>query len=361
MVAIAPAEHGGDSHHHHQHQQQHHLKHDEDGHDEDADVEIANEFDEFPHNEECAAILTMKCGEPLMAVRKKLHDEITITFIPEEGFGVFQSKVERHYAKIGPTYVQEKRGIYLKPSSNATQTKYVLLTKENFDPLLRMRWKIARSMKVDLKYEVFCYFVDMNNKKEKKRLSMKMFQQQQDHTAELNGGAPVSVLPPQPFMGFAPSSHGFPLVSAQSISQAIQNYADINSSIIDANLPAGGKKSTKNNTNNGAKDENAASDRPRKIARLNRSAGAAASAPTAAASRSPAELLDVHEEPFFQAVPFRINGFVVPLEVDITALRRCIGLSLTQQQVSSSAVDASSSSSSAADIETQQQYDRSDI
>src|SRR5687767_6728281 len=89
----------------------------------------------FPSHEECTAILTMKCGEPLMAVRKKLHDEITITFIPEEGFGVFQSKVERHFSKLGPTYIQEERGIFLKPSSNATQSKYVLLTQENFDPL----------------------------------------------------------------------------------------------------------------------------------------------------------------------------------------------------------------------------------
>uniref|UniRef100_K3WA20 Uncharacterized protein n=1 Tax=Globisporangium ultimum (strain ATCC 200006 / CBS 805.95 / DAOM BR144) TaxID=431595 RepID=K3WA20_GLOUD len=333
--------------------------------DEDPNVEMVNEFDEFPHNEECAAVLTMKCGEPLMAVRKKLHDEITITFIPEEGFGVFQSKVERHYAKIGPTYVQEKRGIYLKPSSNATQTKYVLLTKENFDPLLRMRWKIARSMKVDLKYEVFCYFVDTTNKKEKKRLSMKMFQQ--DNAAEFNGSnsSGSTPVPPQPFMGFAPGAsgpHGFPLVSAQSISHAIQNYADLNSSAIDsANLPTGGsaKKNSKNSNTGKENDATASSERPRKIARLNRNNAAAAAAlpvPNAAVGA-----LDVHEEPFFQAIPFRINGFVVPLEVDITALRRCLGLSMGHQQVSSNAVDAAASTSSA-DIESQQQqYDRSDL
>ncbi|CAI5734760.1 unnamed protein product [Hyaloperonospora brassicae] len=144
-----------------------------------AERSAGDDAEGFPQHLECVAVLTMKCGEPLMAVRKKLHDEIAIAFIPDEGFGVFQSKVERHFSKLGPNYVQDQRAIYLKPSSNATQSKYVQLTKENFDPLLRVRWKVARSMKVELKYEVFCYFVDLTTKKEKKKLSIKVFQQQQ--------------------------------------------------------------------------------------------------------------------------------------------------------------------------------------
>ncbi|POM80950.1 Hypothetical protein PHPALM_1148 [Phytophthora palmivora] len=191
--------------------------------------------DAFPQHEECVAVLTMKCGEPLMAVRKKLHDEIPITFIPDEGFGVFQSKVERHYSKLGPNYVQERRAIYLKPSSNATQSKYVQLTKENFDPLLRVRWKVARSMKVELKYEVFCYFVDITTKKEKKRLSIKMFQQQQQlsdggvETIVTNGTSGATASPNPSFMPFGQSgTAGFPL---------IQSYADMS---IDGSLTPGG-------------------------------------------------------------------------------------------------------------------------
>ncbi|RLN46080.1 hypothetical protein BBJ29_005211 [Phytophthora kernoviae] len=223
--------------------------------------------DAFPHHEECTAVLTMKCGEPLMAVRKKLHDEIPIIFIPEEGFGVFQSKVERHYCKLGPNYIQERRAIYLKPSSNATQSKYVLLTKENFEPLLRVRWKVARSMKVDLKYEVFCYFVDMTTKKEKKRLSMKMFQQQQPLTdggaveaIVTNGTTVVTTTPSASFMPFGQAgSAGFPL---------IQSYADMS---IDGSLTPGGSVSKTNKTpqshKNGMRDEaTQANDRPRKVA-----------------------------------------------------------------------------------------------
>ncbi|GMF15108.1 unnamed protein product [Phytophthora lilii] len=283
--------------------------------------------DAFPQHEECVAVLTMKCGEPLMAVRKKLHDEIPITFIPDEGFGVFQSKVERHYSKLGPNYVQERRAIYLKPSSNATQSKYVLLTKENFDPLLRVRWKVARSMKVELKYEVFCYFVDITTKKEKKRLSMKMFQQQQQQQlsdggvdAIVSNGTPGAAASPNPsFMQFGqPGTAGFPL---------IQSYADMS---IDGALTPGGsakaaviRTSTSQSHKNGARDESIqSSDRPRKVARGKQSA-----ATTAAAAAADQLQLDGNtEESVFHTIPFRINGFVVPLEVDITALKRSLGL-----------------------------------
>lgn len=316
----------------------------------DDNVEIGNDYDAFPHAEECTAVLTMKCGEPLMAVRKKLHDDILITFIPEEGFGVFQCKVERHYSKIDPAYVQEKRGIYLKPSSNATQTKYVLLTKENFEPLLRMRWKIARSMKVELKYEIFCYFVDTTNKKEKKRLSMKMFGEgpHQSH-AELNGAAAGG----PSFLSLPPSSgaHGFPVVSAQAISQVIQNFADMNASIIDANLPVTSKRAS--GGRNGGKDDSAG-DRPRKIARIS-SRNSNVATTNATTDQLAA---DLHEEPFFQPIPFRINGFVVPLEVDITALRRALGLSSASQPLTSNGAAADASASADVGDAQQQHYDR---
>ncbi|KAK1936727.1 hypothetical protein P3T76_010162 [Phytophthora citrophthora] len=273
--------------------------------------------DAFPQHEECVAVLTMKCGEPLMAVRKKLHDEIPITFIPDEGFGVFQSKVERHYSKLGPNYVQERRAIYLKPSSNATQSKYVLLTKENFDPLLRVRWKVARSMKVELKYEVFCYFVDVTTKKEKKRMSMKMFQQQQQQLADgavetivANGTAGATSSPNPSFLGFGQTGNaGFAL---------IQTYADMS---IDGALTPGGSVAktavarTSTGHKNGARDES--SERPRKVAR---------SKQTAATTADQLQLDGSTEEPVFHTIPFRINGFVVPLEVDINALRRSLGL-----------------------------------
>ncbi|OWZ06651.1 hypothetical protein PHMEG_00021065 [Phytophthora megakarya] len=268
--------------------------------------------DAFPQHEECVAVLTMKCGEPLMAVRKKLHDEIPIAFIPDEGFGVFQSKVERHYSKLGPNYVQERRAIYLKPSSNATQSKYVQLTKENFDPLLRVRWKVARSMKVELKYEVFCYFVDITTKKEKKRLSMKMFQQQQladggVETIVANGSSGATASPNPSFMPFGqPGTAGFPL---------IQSYADMS---IDGSLTPGGSVKTAairtTSHKNGVRDESIqTSDRPRKVARNKQTAATA-------------ELQLDGEEPVFHTIPFRINGFVVPLEVDINALKRSLGL-----------------------------------
>ncbi|RLN02899.1 hypothetical protein BBJ28_00014951 [Nothophytophthora sp. Chile5] len=305
--------------------------------------------DAFPQHEECIAILTMKCGEPLMAVRKKLHDEIPIAFIPEEGFGVFQSKVERHYGKLGKNYMQERRAIYLKPSSNATQSKYVLLTKENFDPLLRVRWKVARSMKVELKYEVFCYFVDITTKKEKKRLSMKMFQQQQLDGGAVDplvgNGAPgvatpgsVGMAPNASFMPFGqPGSTGFPL---------IQSYADMSIGNDAALTPSGGAGKagkTPPGHKNGARDDAVAgSERPRKIAR-GRHASAAA-----AASGSGVEGLQLdgsNEEPVFHTIPFRINGFVVPLEVDITALRRSLGLIQPSSDAPSVSVNAAASGS----------------
>ncbi|UIZ26929.1 hypothetical protein KXD40_002489 [Peronospora effusa] len=297
-----------------------------------ADRSEDSSLDAFPQHEECIAILTMKCGEPLMAVRKKLHDEVPITFIPDEGFGVFQSKVERHYNKLGPNYVQERRAIYLKPSSNATQSKYVQLTKENFDPLLRVRWKVARSMKVELKYEVFCYFVDITTKKEKKRLSMKMFQQQQhvpDNNVETIGTNGTSGSPNNSaFMPFGqPGTAGFPL---------IQNYADMS---IDGALTPGGSavKSaairTSSNHKNGLRDESIqAIDRPRKIARGKQ---------TSVTMTEDQLQLDA-EEPVFHTIPFRINGFVVPLEVDINALKRSLGLVHAVDDVPTGSLDPGS-------------------
>uniref|UniRef100_A0AAV1U4P0 Uncharacterized protein n=1 Tax=Peronospora matthiolae TaxID=2874970 RepID=A0AAV1U4P0_9STRA len=282
----------------------------------------------FPQHLECVAVLTMKCGEPLMAVRKKLYDEIPITFIPDEGFGVFQSKVERHYSKLGPNFVQERRAIYLKPSSNATQSKYVQLTRENFDPLLRVRWKVARSMKVELKYEVFCYFVDVTTKKEKKKLSIKMFQQQQQQqvpdtsvepvAAGTSSSSGVAASPNSSFVPFgqAGGPAGFPL---------IQNYADVS---IDGLPTAVGSaaKSTAVRTLTGYKngvhvDSIHGSDRPRKVARGKQA--------TATADQLPFE--ESAEEPVFHTIPFRINGFVVPLEVDINALKRSLGLERASQ------------------------------
>ncbi|EEY58385.1 uncharacterized protein PITG_01048 [Phytophthora infestans T30-4] len=275
--------------------------------------------DAFPEHEECEAVLTMKCGEPLMAVRKKLHDEILISFIPDEGFGVFQSKVERHYSKLDPNYVQERRAIYLKPSSNATQSKYVQLTKENFDPLLRVRWKVARSMKAELKYEVFCYFVDTTTKKEKKRLTMKMFQQQQQQqlaeggvdSIVANGPTGATASPNPSFMPFGQAATaGFPL---------IQSYADMS---IDGSLTPGGSAAKsagiRTGHKNGVRDEAIlVSDRPRKVARGKQ---------TTATAGDQLHLDGSADEPVFHTIPFRINGFVVPLEVDITALKRSLGL-----------------------------------
>ncbi|CAH0473704.1 unnamed protein product [Peronospora belbahrii] len=300
--------------------------------------------DAFPQHEECIAVLTMKCGEPLMAVRKKLHDEIAIPFIPDEGFGVFQSKVERHYSKLGPHYLQERRAIYLKPSSNATQSKYVQLTKENFDPLLRVRWKVARSMKVELKYEVFCYFVDITTKKEKKRLSMKMFQQQQqqqqqqqhqqqtpEHSVETTIVTNGTTVSPNPsFMsplGQSGGNTGFPLISSYA-DMSMDGSLTPGDSVVKANVMR-----TSLNQKNGVRDESIqASDRPRKVARGKQ--------PSVIADQLPLD--ESVEEPVFHTIPFRINGFMVPLEVDINALKRSLGLLHTTPDAPAGDLDATS-------------------
>lgn len=321
----------------------------------------------FPHNEECTAILTMKCGEPLMAVRKKLHEEIPITFVPEEGFGVFQSKIERHYSKIGPGFVQETRGIYLKPSSNATQSKYVLLTKENFDPLLRMRWKVARSMKVDLKYEVFSYFVDTANKKEKKRMSMKMFQPTSNQRSPDGNSSTVAATTtgysesgntpatPGTFLGFggpntvvAGMAQPFPLHSPpQSIASNYQQHIQVDT-VNAASTSGGSRKSSRSAlNNNGPSRDSTANERPRKMARgsMNRTSAGGSQDQGSNANSMVSEHLDMsHDGPVFRSIPFRINGFVVPLEVDVTALQRCLGLLPTS---SNSALGEQQSSSSA--------------
>lgn len=319
--------------------------------DDEALTKFEDVGDAFPQHEECVAILTMKCGEPLMAVRKKLHDEIPITFIPEEGFGVFQSKVERHYGKIGPNYVQEKRAIYLKPSSNATQSKYVQLTKENFDPLLRVRWKVARSMKVELKYEVFCYFVDITTKKEKKRLSMKMFQQQQQLLPESPSGDMLAN-----GMGFAPApgapSSAFPLASA--LSQAMQGYSDVAAPVLGESAS---KKSKRGSGSSGNGDD---SDRPRKSAR-----GARGAADVIDVGQAESEAQQQQQQaPVFHMIPFRINGFVVPLEMDVTALRRSLGLLQAPPVNAADAAVAAAAAAAAAAVgdldatPSGQQYDR---
>lgn len=327
----------------------------------------------FPHNEECTAILTMKCGEPLMAVRKKLHEEIPITFVPEEGFGVFQSKIERHYSKIGPGFVQETRGIYLKPSSNATQSKYVLLTKENFDPLLRMRWKVARSMKVDLKYEVFSYFVDTANKKEKKRMSMKMFHPTQrspdaaSSSSSSAAAAPTSTgyseagntpATPGTFLGFggpnavvAGMPQPFPLHAApQTIATNYQQHIQADT----VNATPASRKSSRASLNNSGPSRDSTpmntNERPRKMARgsMNRTpAGNQDPVSNVTTSMAPEHMDMSHEGPVFRSIPFRINGFVVPLEVDVTALQRCLGL------LPASSSSTMESSSSSADVSQQ--------
>ncbi|DBA03698.1 TPA: hypothetical protein N0F65_004115 [Lagenidium giganteum] len=324
------------------------------------------EVEVFPQHEECAAILTMKCGEPLMAVRKKLHDDILITFIPEEGFGVFQSKVERHFSKIGPSYVQEQRAIYLKPSSNATQSKYVQLTKENFETVLRMRWKVARSMKVEFKYEVFCYFVDTSSKKEKKRMSLlKLSQKQQQQNrlldqamataAAINSGMATPSL--NPMAGAASTSalgvtghtttdlsaSNASLLSftqpnnhqmlAQSMSHALQGYSDFNNMVENgmkrsAGVGQPGLAATAQQPHkrfgNGAMMEASSPERSRKAARTASRNSAAVPGNTV----DPRE--DLAPPHVFQPIPIRINGVIVPIEVDVAALRRCLGLTPPQ-------------------------------
>ncbi|GLE01617.1 hypothetical protein PINS_up010451 [Pythium insidiosum] len=310
--------------------------------------------DEFPLHDVCTAVLTMKCGSPVMAVRKKLHEDIAVSFVPGEGFAVFQSKIERHFVKIGPTYVQDHRAIYLKPSTNATQSKYLLLTKDNFETALRMRWKVAKPMKHELKFEIFCYFVDTSsNKKERKRhTATKMLQQAQNDASVLLAEPPSSSSiataaemaalgsVSNSFLPFATASTPSTVASSASASSfsimpthalASATFEDVAASMI---ASGGGALATKralpppNRAVNAAHNssstlvsspvfESATAERPRKIPRV------ALSANGPGAVVDPSSSLPV---PHFVPIPFRINGVVVPLEVDVNALRRSLRL-----------------------------------
>ncbi|TMW60285.1 hypothetical protein Poli38472_000327 [Pythium oligandrum] len=261
------------------------------------------EMEEFPRNDEFTAVLTMKCGSPEFAVRKKLHHEIEIRFIPDEGFAVFRTKVERNFARIGPSYLQERRAVYLKPSTNATQSKYVLLTEDNFESALELRWKIARSTKGELKFEVFCYFVDMPSKKTKKRMAERTLQQQRPLMADAQANLPTE-LPVGPGNAFLPQFAPQALLSAHALTHALQNYTDVTAT----SVPEAA--------------ERRARGRPKKQARMSTSSD---SMPIATSSDSQ-----------FVPIPFRINGVVLPVEVDIGALRRALGLSQARAQTETS-------------------------
>ncbi|CAI5734757.1 unnamed protein product [Hyaloperonospora brassicae] len=71
------------------------------------------------------------------------------------------------------------------------------------------------------------------------------------------------------------------------------------------------------------------SDRPRKVARSKH----------LTATADPLQFEASAEEPVFHTIPFRINGFVVPLEVDINALKRSLGLDLAPSDVPASGLD----------------------
>ncbi|KAJ0403721.1 hypothetical protein P43SY_003026 [Pythium insidiosum] len=319
--------------------------------------------DEFPSHDVCTAVLTMKCGSPVMAVRKKLHEDIVVSFVPAEGFAAFQAKIERHFVKIGPTYVQEHRAIYLKPSTNATQSKYLLLTRDNFETALRMRWKVAKPMKHELKFEIFCYFVDTSSKKERKRqLTAKMLQQHQlqqsdahvllsdQHTsnATLATAADIAALNSvgNSFLPFAAASTPSTVASSASgASFSIMPAHTLNSAAFDdatasliSSAGAGGALAAKRGLpqlNRAVDAHNASSsplvssssssvfdgvaERPRKTHRVAQSASA------------PSSVLEPSAHvPQFVPIPFRINGVVVPLEVDLNALKRSLGLEQRQ-------------------------------
>jgi hypothetical protein len=272
------------------------------------------EREQFPLHEESVATLTMKCGSPQLAVRKKLHDEIAVPFVPEEGFAVFQTKVERHFAKLGPIYVQEKRAIYMKPSSNATQSKYILLTKDNFEAVLRMRWKIAKSMKTELKYEVFCYFVDTTSKKDKRR---RLLQQQVQQIKQFQPGDPnfnhhgtgLLVDAQAAALSGAISDQAHSFLSFAALPNGMQGYGDVAASFVDSS----GTKRTRQ------LDDVGVNDRLRRAPRGSRAASSSYSVPAVVPS-------DGLDESLFVPIPFRINGVDVPIEMDIAALRRSLAL-----------------------------------
>jgi hypothetical protein len=270
-------------------------------------------LEDFPEKEECSAILVMKCGDPQLAVRKKIHEDIYISFIPEEGYCVFQSKVERHFEKVPSNYVQEQRAIYFKPSNNAAQSKYIALTKENFDSLLRARWRVARNMRSELKYEVFCYFIDTSNKKEKK-IKPRTPESVLTHT---HGSSKSSSICGGSTRTSSTAGVGFPLGSSV-FGHTNANYMDFSTGILDATsmqaikraLQPPSKAFNRNNVGRTVDEDSMHdSEQPRKFRVLK-------------STRS--NSTDIEHEPVFCALPFRINGVVVPLEVDILTLKKSL-------------------------------------
>ncbi|KAE8882568.1 hypothetical protein PF005_g19745 [Phytophthora fragariae] len=96
------------------------------------------------------ATLVVRVGEPLGRSRGGWRKEIT--FDLEEGYAVFREKCLVKFAKVAASPEAAKKrielhdnsDIYLKRANNDGQSKYVMLTEDNFRSTLEHRWRLLQ-------------------------------------------------------------------------------------------------------------------------------------------------------------------------------------------------------------------------
>ncbi|KAE8958232.1 hypothetical protein PR002_g30927 [Phytophthora rubi] len=96
------------------------------------------------------ATLVVRVGEPLGRSRGGWRKEIT--FDLEEGYAVFREKCLVKFAEVAASPEAAKKrielhdnsDIYLKRANNDGQSKYVLLTEDNFRSTLEHRWRLLQ-------------------------------------------------------------------------------------------------------------------------------------------------------------------------------------------------------------------------
>ncbi|OWZ22934.1 hypothetical protein PHMEG_0002285 [Phytophthora megakarya] len=113
------------------------------------------------------ATLTVRVGKPLGSSRGGWRKEIT--FDLEEGYAVFREKCLMKLAEVAARsevakkqlQLHDSSDIYLKRANNDSQSKYVRLSEDSFQPTLQLRWRLLqpkdRQISGKFRFQAFLY------------------------------------------------------------------------------------------------------------------------------------------------------------------------------------------------------------
>jgi hypothetical protein len=110
-----------------------------------------NECEAFPDTLQLKAQVTLRKGS--IASQPRRGTTFPFTFTPTDGYNVFREKIDAIITRQG-VEMPSNYEVYIKPSKNAVQSSFVVLTDGNYEDSLRLRWsKITKADTIQFRRE----------------------------------------------------------------------------------------------------------------------------------------------------------------------------------------------------------------